>query len=97
MKRCTAIAPTIVGDQRHGTEYRERGYEQRKCRADLDEACEIAEPLADADGVKQPHHLRCTEQFRTAGKQEHAGERDLDKPERDQSSATVADRHCLSE
>src|ERR687896_74980 len=78
-----------------GTEHRERGYEQRDRRTDLDESCDVTEPLANADGVEHRHHWGGAEQLRAAGEQEYSRERNLDGPESDATCATRADRRCL--
>src|SRR6185436_7716086 len=84
-------------DECQGTEHGERGHEQCNRGDNLDEACHVAEPLTDADSVEQSHHCGGAQELRTAGEQEHSRERDLNGPERNESTATAADRRYLSE
>src|SRR4051812_42047214 len=75
------------GDERHRAEWRERRHQKSHGRSDLDEASDIPEPLADADGVEQSDHRRHARELRASRQQEHSGERELRRPERDASNA----------
>src|SRR3954468_4505888 len=83
------------GDERHRAEWRDRWHQESDGRSDFDEAGHVPEPLADADPIEQCDHRRRAGELGASCQQEHAGERELHRPERDESNAAVVSVYGL--
>src|SRR3954466_10813404 len=83
------------GDERHRAEWRDRWHQESDGRSDFDEAGHVPEPLTDADPIEQCDHRRRPRELGAARQQEHAGERELHRPERDESNAPVVSAYRL--
>src|SRR5436190_1204617 len=74
---------------------RVRWHQESDGRSDFDEAGHVPEPLADADPIEQCDHRRRPRELGPSCQQEHAGERELHRPERDESNAAVVSVYRL--